>query len=90
MKLLKNYDIVDIFLLKFEYVYDEEGVGVCFLYIEKDLNLFCVDYVCFVCVICVVLDYWKCGNLKDVEEVDIEKDFGINIDKFVDEVEECL
>lgn len=80
MKLLKNYDVVDIFLLKFEYVYDEEGVG----------DLFCVDYVCFVCVICVVLDYCKCGNVKDVEEVDIEKDFGINIVKFVDEVEECI
>lgn len=90
MKLLKNHDIVDIFSLKPEHVYDEEGTGACSLHTEKDLNLFCVDHACLVCVTCVALDHRKCGNVKDVEEVDIEKDLGINIDKLVDEVEECI
>lgn len=90
MKLLKNHDIVDIFSLKPEHVYDEEGTGACSLHTEKDLNLFCVDHACLVCVTCVALDHRKCGNVKDVEEVDIEKDLGINNDKLVDEVEECI
>lgn len=90
MKLLKNHDIVDIFSLKPEHVYDEEGTGACSLHTEKDLNLFCVDHACLVCVTCVALDHRKCGNVKDVEEVDIEIDLGINNDKLVDEVEECI
>lgn len=90
MKLLKNHDIVDVFSLKPEHVYDEEGTGACSLHTEKDLNLFCVDHACLVCVTCVALDHRKCGNVKDVEEVDIEIDLGINNDKLVDEVEECI
>lgn len=90
MKLLKDHNIVDIFSLKPEHLYDEEGTSTCSLHTEKDLDLFCVDHACLVCVTCVALDHRKCGNVKDVKEVDIGKDLGINIDKLVDEVEECI
>nr|XP_022317271.1 probable E3 ubiquitin-protein ligase MID2 [Crassostrea virginica] len=90
MKLLKDHDIVDIFSLKPEHVLDEESTNACLLHAEKELDLFCVDHACLVCVTCVALDHRKCGNVKKVEEVDVEKDIGINIDNLLDEVDECI
>ncbi|XP_062609433.1 E3 ubiquitin-protein ligase Midline-1-like [Saccostrea cucullata] len=89
MKLLKDHEIVDIFSLKPEHVFDEESTTTCSFHSEKELDLFCVDHACLVCVTCVALDHRKCRNVKHVDEVEVEKDLGINLNNLLDEVEEC-
>lgn len=90
MKLLKDHEIVDIFSLKPEHIYDEDSTGTCSFHSEKELDLFCVNHACLVCVTCVALDHRKCENVKSVEDVEMAKDLGIDLDNLLGGVDECI